>query len=61
MQIYAEIDEKVLSMQTECNKYVLRRDLDDDSDRAHLRSFGIEFQTEKEAKENELPFCVQVD
>ena len=25
----------------------------DDSDRAHLTSFGIEFQTEEEAKENE--------
>ena len=27
--------------------------LDDDSYRAHLTSFGIEFQTEEEAKENE--------
>ena len=29
------------------------RDLNDDSDGAHLTSFGIEFQTEEEAKENE--------
>ena len=28
-------------------------DLNDDSDGAHLTSFGIEFQTEEEAKENE--------
>ena len=35
------------------NKYVFKRDIDDDSDGAHLESFGIEFQTEKEAKENE--------
>ena len=30
-----------------------KRDLNDDSDGAHLTSFGIEFQTEEEAKENE--------
>ena len=35
------------------NKYVFKRDLNDDSDGAHLTSFGIEFQTEEEAKENE--------
>ena len=29
-------------------------DLDDVSDGAHLTSFGIEFQTEEEAKENEI-------
>ena len=34
-------------------KYVFKRDLNDDSDGAHLTSFGIEFQTEEEAKENE--------
>ena len=33
--------------------YVFKQDLDDDSDRAHLTSFGIEFQTEEEANENE--------
>ena len=33
--------------------YVFKRGLDDDSDWAHLTSFGIEFQTEEEAKENE--------
>ena len=31
----------------------LKRDLNDDSDWAHLTSFGIEYQTEEEAKENE--------
>ena len=40
-------------MQTERNKYVFKRDIDDDSDGAHLTTFGIEFQTEEEAKENE--------
>ena len=34
------------------NKYVFKRDLNYDCDRAHLTSFGIEFQTE-EAKEND--------
>ena len=38
---------------TERNKYVFKRDLDDDSDGAHLTSFGMEFQTEEEAKENQ--------
>ena len=33
--------------------YVFKRDLNDDSDGAHLISFGIEFQIEEEAKENE--------
>ena len=32
--------------------YVFKRDLNDDSDVSHLTSFGIEFQTEEEAKEN---------
>ena len=35
------------------DKYVFKRDLNDESDGAHLTSFGIEFQTEEEAKENE--------
>ena len=34
-------------------KHIFKRDLNDDSDGAHLTSFGIEFQTEEEAKENE--------
>ena len=38
---------------TEWNKYVFKRELNDDSDGAHLISFGIEFQTEEEATENE--------
>ena len=33
--------------------YVFKRDLYDDSDGAYLTSFGIEFQTEEEANENE--------
>ena len=41
-----------------------KRDLSDDSDGAHLTSFGMEFQTEEEAKEMNdhqvLPYCVQV-
>ena len=32
---------------------MFKRDLNDESNRAHLMSFGIEFQTEEEAKENE--------
>ena len=32
---------------------VFKRDLNDDSDGAHLISFGIEFHTEEEAEENE--------
>ena len=35
------------------NKYVFKRDIDDDSDGAHLTSFVMEFETEEEAKENE--------
>ena len=33
--------------------YVFKRDFNDDSDREHLTSFGIEFQTEEKAKEDE--------
>ena len=32
---------------------VFKRDLDDDSDGTHKKSFGIEFETEEEAKEDE--------
>ena len=35
------------------NVYVIKRDLDYDSDGAHLTSFRIEFQTEEEARINE--------
>ena len=52
MHIFTVIKDKVQSLQTERNKYIFKRDLNDDSDGAHLTSFGIEFQTE-EAKENE--------
>ena len=34
------------------NKYAFRRDVNVDSDGAHLTSFGKEFQAEEEAKEN---------
>ena len=34
--------------------HVFKRDLNDDSDGAHLTSFGVEFQTE-EAKDNARP------
>ena len=53
MHICTVIKDTVQSLQTERNKYVFKRNLNDDSDGAHLTSFGIEFQTEKEAKENE--------
>ena len=53
MHICTVIKDTVQSLQTERNKYVFKRDLDDDSDGAHLTSFRIEFQAEEEAKENE--------
>ena len=53
MLICTVIKDAVQSLKTERNKYVFKRDLDDDSDGAHLTSFGKEFQTEEEAKENE--------
>ena len=53
MHICTVIMDTVQSLLTERNKYVFKRDLDDDSDGAHLTSFGIEFLTEEEAKENE--------
>ena len=53
MHICTVIKDTVQTLQTEQNKNVVKLDLDDDSDGAHLRSFGIEFQTEEEAKENE--------
>ena len=53
MHICTVIEDKDQSLLTERNKYVFNRDLNDDCDGAHLTSFGIEFQTEEEAKENE--------
>ena len=50
MHICTVIKEKMQSFYTERNKYVFKRDLDDDCDGAHLTSFGIEYQTEEEAK-----------
>ena len=53
MHICTMINDKVQSLQNEQNKHVFKRDLNDDSDGTHQISFGIEFQTEEEAKENE--------
>ena len=53
MHICTVTKDKVLSLQTERNKYVFKRGINDDSDGAHMTSFGIEFQTEEDAKENE--------
>ena len=53
MHICTVIKDTVQSLLTERNKYVFKRDLNDDSDGAHMTSFGIEFLTEEEAKENE--------
>ena len=53
MHICIVIKDTFQSLLTEQNKYVFIRDLNDDSDGAHQTSFGIEFQTEEEAKENE--------
>ena len=53
MYICTVIKDTVQSLQTEQNKYVFKQDLNYDSDGAHLTSFGIELQTEEEAKENE--------
>ena len=53
MQLCRVIKEKVQSFKTEGNKYVFKRDLVDDSDGAHLTSFGIEFLKEEDANENE--------
>ena len=53
MHICTVIKEKVQSLYTEGNQYVFKRDLNDHSDGAHMTSFGLEFQTEEEAKENE--------
>ena len=53
MHICTVIKDNVQSLQTERNKYVFKQELNDDSDGAHLTSFGIEFQTEVDAKQNE--------
>ena len=53
MHICTVIKDTVQSLQAERNKYVFKRDINDDSDGAHLTSFGIEFHTEEDAKENE--------
>ena len=53
MHICTVIKEKAQSFLTVRNEYAFKRDLDDGSDGAHLTSFGMDFQTEEEAKENE--------
>ena len=53
MHVCTVIEDKVQSLQTERNQYVFKRELNDDNDGAHLTSFGIEFQTEEETKENQ--------
>ena len=58
MHIRIVIREKVQSSQTERSKYVIKRDSNDDSDGVHLTSFGIEFQTDEETKENKRSPCV---
>ena len=50
MHICTVIKDTVQSLKTEQNKYVFKRDLNDDSDGAHLTSFGIEFQTEEDER-----------
>ena len=50
MHICTAIKDTVQSLETEQNKNVFKRELNDDSDGAHLTSFGIEFQTEEEAR-----------
>ena len=53
MSICTVIKDTVQSLLAEQNKYVFKRDLNGDSDGSHLTSFGVEFLTEEEAKENE--------
>ena len=53
MHICTVIKGNVQTLQAERKKYVFKRNLDDDNNGAHQTSFGIEFQTEEEAKENE--------
>ena len=65
MHICTVITDTVQSLYTEQSKFVFKRDLNDDSDGAHLTSFGIEFHTEDEAKKKNdhqvLPYCVPVN
>ena len=57
MHICTVIKETVQSSCTERNKYVFKRDIDDDSDGPHLTSFGIEFQTENERSPSVALLC----
>ena len=49
MHICTMTTEKVQSFKR--NKYVFKRDVNDDSDGAHMVSFGIEFQTEEKKRD----------
>ena len=60
MHICTVIMDKGQSLKTERNMYVLKRAINDDSDGAHLRSFGIEFQIEEEAKGNKRSQSVAI-
>ena len=64
MHICTVIKEKVQSLQTEQNKYVLKQALDDDSDVAHLASLEYNSRQKKKQKKKSdhhvLPCCVQV-
>ena len=49
MLMCTEIKIKVRFLSADQNKYVFKQDLGDDSDGAHLTSFGIVFLAEEEA------------
>ena len=52
MHVYTVVKERVQTLKAEQNKYVFKRDLNDDSDGAYQTLFGMDLQTEEEAKEN---------
>ena len=53
MHICTVIKNTVQFLLTERSKYVFKQDFDDDSDGAHLTSFGIDFQTEEAKNMND--------
>ena len=59
MHVCTVIKDTVQSLYTERNKYVFKRDLNYDSDGAHLTSFRIEFQTEEEENERSPSVALQ--
>ena len=58
MQTCTVIKDTVQSLLAERNRYVFKRDVNDDSDGAHLTSVGIEFQAEQEVREIERSLSV---